>query len=210
MIRVLIADDHPMVREGLKKILKEEPDIQVVCEAIDGKQILEQVEEYKLNVAVIDLSMPRMNGLEVLKELRQKRPALPVLVLSMHPEERFALRVLRAGAAGYLTKESAPEDLVKAIRKAVQGGKYITPTLAEKLAYDLEAKSMNPVHEALSDRELQVMCMIASGKKVRKISQELFLSINTVNTYRTRILEKMNMKSDTELTYYAMQNRLID
>lgn len=210
MIRVLIADDHPLVREGLKKILKGEVDISVVGVAANGAELLSIVQNQNLDVVVMDFSMPGRTGLDVLKELRDHRPKLPVLILSMHPEERFAVRVLKAGAAGYLTKESAPEELVKAIHKVAGGGKYVTPTLAEKLACDVGKNPDNPPHETLSDREYQIMCMIASGTSVKEISEELSLSINTINTYRARILEKMDMKTNIDLTHYALRNGLID
>lgn len=210
MIKILIADDHVLIREGLRKILKEAPDMSVVSEAQNAREVFERLNENPPDVVVLDISLPGKSGLEVLKDLKQERPDLPVLILSMHPEDRFAVRALKAGAAGYVTKESAAQDLIKAIRKVVQGRKYVSASLAEKLAFDLEASTGKPLHEQLSDREYQVLCMIAAGKAVKEISAELFLSVSTVNTYRARILEKMNMKTDAELIRYAIENQLID
>lgn len=210
MVRILIADDHALIREGLKKILKAAQDISVVSEAQNAREVMEEVKKQELDVVILDISLPGKSGLELLKDLKQEYPALPILILSMHPEDRFAVRALKAGAAGYVTKESAVEELVKAIRKVVHGRKYVSPALAEKLAFDLETDTGKPPHENLSDREYQVMCLIAVGKSVREIAGELFLSISTVNTYRGRILEKMNMKTDAELIRYAVQNQLID
>jgi DNA-binding NarL/FixJ family response regulator len=210
MIKILIADDHVLIREGLRKILKEAPDMSVISEAQNAREVFERLKEETPDVVVLDISLPGKSGLEILKDLKQEKPDLPVLILSMHPEDRFAVRALKAGAAGYVTKESAAQDLIKAIRKVVQGRKYVSAALAEKLAFDLEASTGKPLHELLSDREYQVMCMIAGGKTVKEISAELFLSISTVNTYRARILEKMNMKTDAELIRYAIENQLID
>jgi two-component system invasion response regulator UvrY len=209
MINILIADDHELIREGLKKILKKEPDMEVMGEASNAQQVFELVKNRKLSIVLLDISMPGPSGLDVLAELRKEYPKLPVLILSMHPEDRFAVRALKAGAAGYVTKDGAVAELVNAIRKVVAGGKYVSPHLAEKLADDLE-KSERPLHETLSDREFQVMRMIASGKKTSEIAEELSLSISTVNTYRTRILEKMHMQTNVDLTRYAIENHLIE
>lgn len=210
MLRILIADDHALIREGLKKILKAAQDITVVSEAQNAREVIEEMKKQELDVVILDISLPGKSGLELLKDLKLEYPKLPVLILSMHPEDRFAVRALKAGAAGYVTKESAVEELVKAVRKVVQGRKYVSPALAEKLAFDLETDTGKPPHENLSDREYQVMCLIAIGKSVREIASELYLSISTVNTYRGRILEKMNMKTDAELIRYAVQNQLVD
>ncbi len=210
MINILIADDHELIREGLKKILKKEKDIQVLGEARNAQEIFDQVKNRDLNIVLLDISMPGLSGLDVLTELRQSYPKLPVLILSMHPEDRFAVRALKAGAAGYITKDSAVGELVKAIRKVVTGSKYVSVRLAEKLADELEKGSQKPPHETLSDREFQVMRMVAAGKKVSEIAEELSLSISTVNTYRTRILEKMQMDTNVELTRYAIENHLIE
>ncbi len=210
MINILIADDHELIREGLKKILKKEVDMEVLGEARNAQEVFDQVKNRKLNVVLLDISMPGLSGLDVLTELKRTYPKLPVLILSMHPEDRFAVRALKAGAAGYVTKDSAVGELVKAIRKVVTGGKYVSVRLAEKLADDLEKRSEKPPHETLSDREFQVMRMVAAGRKISEIADELSLSISTVNTYRTRILEKMKMETNVELTRYAIENHLIE
>lgn len=209
MIKILITDDHPIVRRGLKEIVSEEPDMTVGGEAQNSREALELIRKQKWDVLILDITMPDGDGLEVLKQVKRERPKLPVLVLSVHSEDQYAVRILRSGGAGYMTKESAPEELVKAIRKVVAGGKYISPSLAEKLAFDLERGS-EPTHETLSNREFQVMLMIATGKKLKQIAEELFLSVETISTYRARILEKMRMKTNAELTYYAIKNGLID
>lgn len=210
MIKILIADDHPLIREGLKKTLKEETDMDVVCEAKNGNEVLDLIKSKEVDVVVMDLTMPGLSGLETMKELKKQLPNLPVLILSMHPEERFAIRALKNGASGYLTKENAPQGLAEAIRKVVSGGRYITPSLAEKLAFDMSANTQKHPHELLSDREFQIFCLIASGKSIKDISVMLFLSVYTVHTHRTRILEKMSMKTNIDITHYAIQNHLID
>jgi DNA-binding NarL/FixJ family response regulator len=210
MIKILIADDHAIVRRGLKQILAETPDMTVIDEASNGHEVLTKVLKHDYSVVLLDISMPGKSGLDVLKELKNERPKLPVLILSMYPEEQYAVRVLRAGASGYLTKEGAPEELIYAIRKVVQGKKYVSASLAEKLVFDLDGDSQKPLHESLSDREFQVLCMIASGKTVSDISEELALSVKTISTYRTRLLEKMKMKNNAELTHYAVQNHLVE
>ena len=209
MINILIADDHAIVREGLKEIVSSEPDMKVTGEAHNAQGVLDLVRDRNWDVVVLDINMPGRNGLEVLKELKQERPKLPVLVLSVHPEQHYGIRVLKAGAAGYMNKESAPEELVTAIRKVIRGGKYLTPTLAERLAVQVADDSAALPHEKLSDRELQVLCLIASGKAVGEIALDLSLSVKTISTYRARILEKMAMKSSAELTRYALQNHLV-
>lgn len=209
MIKVLIADDHPIVRRGLKQILVEQRDMTVGGEARNAKEALDLADNGNWNVMVLDLNMPDMNGLDVLKQVKKKYPKSPVLILSVNPEEQYAVRALKAGASGYLTKESAPEELVKAIRKAVSGGKYVTSSLAERLALNLNDDDEKPLHETLSNRELQVMLGIASGKTVKTIAEGMFLSVKTISTYRTRILEKMQMKTNAELTHYAVKNGLV-
>ncbi|TKJ30852.1 DNA-binding response regulator [bacterium (candidate division B38) B3_B38] len=210
MIKILIADNHPIVRQGLKQILRKTCDMVVADEASNGQEVLDKVWKNDYDVILLDISMPGRSGLDVLKQLKSQKPELPILVLTMHPEEQYAVRVLRAGASGYLTKESAPNELIKAIRKVSQGRKYVSSSLAEKLAFGLEIYSERPLHETLSDREYEVMRMIASGKRVKEIAEELFLSIKTISTYRSRILEKMKMKSNAELMHYAIQNKLVD
>ncbi len=210
MIKILIADDHAIVREGMKQILSESPDLVVVAEASTGQEVIDKIDKDDLDLVVLDIAMPGRGGLDILKEIKSLSPKLPVLILSMYPEEQYAVRVLKSGASGYLTKESAPVELVKAIRQISQGKKYISPSLAEKLAVDLEISPDRAPHETLSDREYQVMCMIASGKTLKEIADTLSLSIKTISTYRSRILEKMNMKTNAELTHYAIKNRLVE
>jgi len=209
MIKILIADDHAIVRRGLKQIVSEQPDMIVGGEAENAREVLEMVRTNKWNVIVLDINMPGRSGLEVLKELKREQPKLPVLVLSVHPEEQYGIRVLKAGAAGYLTKDSAPDELVNAIRKVNRGGRYVSPSLAEALVLELGVESDRPKHRALSDREYQVMTMIASGKTVGEIGEELSLSVKTISTYRARVLEKMKMRTNAELTHYAIQNQLL-
>jgi DNA-binding NarL/FixJ family response regulator len=210
MIKVLIADDHPIVRQGLRQILAGTTDLAVAGEAVNGQEALDQVRAGSWDVLVLDMTMPGRSGFDILKELKHDQPHLPVLVLSMHAEEQFAVRVLKAGASGYLTKENAPEELVKAIRKVVSGGKYISPGLAESLAFGLDAASGRSPHETLSDREFQVMRLMASGKTLAEIAEALSLSAKTVSTYRTRLLEKLNLKTNAELVRYALENGLIE
>ncbi|MEW6001601.1 MAG: response regulator transcription factor [Nitrospirota bacterium] len=209
-IKICIADDHELIRRGFKQIIAEEPDMAVVGEAKNADEVLDFIRKKDCDVIILDISMPGRSGLDLLKELKVQKPKLPVLILSMYPEELYAVRTLKAGAGGYLTKDSASEELVKAIRKVVEGKKYVSPTLSEKLAFDLEIGEGKPLHEHLSDREYQVMCMIASGKTVKDIAQELFLSVKTISTFRFRILEKMRMKNNAELTHYAVKHHLID
>jgi DNA-binding NarL/FixJ family response regulator len=210
MIKVLIADDHPIVRQGLRQILSETDDMMVAGEAVNGQEALAQVRAGGWDALVLDITMPDRSGFDILKELKHDQPLLPVLVLSIHAEEQFAVRVLKAGASGYLTKENAPAELVKAIRKVVSGGKYISPALAETLAFGLEVASDRPRHETLSDREFQVMQLMASGKTVTEIAEALYLSAKTVSTYRSRLLEKLNLKSNAEITRYAIENGLVE
>ncbi len=210
MIKVLIADDHPIVRQGLRQILSGIPDMEVASEAANAQETLDQVRVGGWDVLVLDITMPDRSGFDILKELKLEQPHLPVLVLSIHAEEQLAVRVLKAGASGYLTKENAPGELVKAIRKVVSGGKYISRSLAETLAFSLEVASDRPPHEALSDREFQVMQLMASGKTLAEIAETLSLSAKTISTYRTRLLEKMNLKTNAEIIRYAIENGLIE
>ena len=208
--KILIADDHTIIREGLKQIISETPDMTVADEAIDGHEVLNKALKHDYDVVILDITMPGINGLDVLKQIKAQKPKLPILVLSVHPEEQYAVRTLKAGASGYLTKESAPDELIAAIRKVSVGKKYVSSSLAEKLALELEIDIEKPPHETLSDREYQVMCMITSGRTVKDIAEELFLSEKTISTYRTRILEKMKMKSNIELTHYAIKHGLVE
>jgi DNA-binding NarL/FixJ family response regulator len=210
MIKLLIADDHAIVREGLKQILADTSDISVAGEASSGQEAIKKVGVSHYDLILLDISLPGMSGLDVLKQIRLLKPSLPILILSMYPEEQYAIRSLRAGASGYLTKESATEELISAIRKVARGRKYITASLAEKIALDWEKDERRPLHEVLSDREYQVFCMIASGKTVKEISKLLSLSIKTVSTHRARILKKMDMKNSAQLTHYAIKHNLVD
>jgi len=210
MLRVVVVDDHPVVREGFKRIITESPGFFVAGEASDGAEALQVVEKNPCDVVVLDISMPQKGGLDVLKQLKTQMPRLPVLVLSMHSEDQYAVRVLKAGASGYLTKDAAPAQLVNALRKVVRGGKYVSASLAEKLATELDLDNDKPMHETLSDREYQVLCMLASGKTGTEIANELTLSVKTISTYRARILEKLKMKNNAEITRYAIKEGLVD
>ena len=210
MIKIVIADDHPVVRAGLKQILADATDIEVVGEAGDGHEVIKLIREGGVDVVLLDITMPGLMGLDALKQMSVENPKLPILVLSMHPEEQYAVRVLKAGASGYLTKAAAPDQLIGAIRKVYRGGRYVSSALAEKLALGLRSGATGLPHETLSDREYQVLCSISSGKTVKEIAAELSLSEKTVSTYRARILEKMNMKSNAELTHYGIKNELVD
>jgi DNA-binding NarL/FixJ family response regulator len=208
-IKILIADDHPIVRAGFKQVISDMPDMLVADEAGNGQEVLNLIRKKDYDLVLLDISMPGRSGLEILKDLKSEKPKLPVLILSIYPEEQYAIRALRAGASGYMTKASAPNELILAIRKISEGGKYISASLAEKLAYYLDGDAAKPPHETLSDREYQVMLMIASGKTVTEIANELCLSVKTISTYRTHILEKMKMKNNAEITLYAVQNKLV-
>ncbi len=209
-IKILIADDHAIVREGLKQIVAEETDMIVLGEAADSNELFDLLKKENFSILILDINMPGKSGLEALKDIKQYYPELPVLILSMYNEDHYGLRSLKAGASGYLKKASAPEDLVVAIRKIISGKKFISPALAEKLADNIGKTRTQFLHENLSDREYQIMCSIASGKSAEEIADELSLSINTIYTYRNRILEKMSMKSNVELTQYVLQNKLIE
>lgn len=207
MIKIIIADDHPVVRKGLKQILSEETDVELVKEARNDSEVLNLLHAHDWDAVVLDITMPGRGGLELLTELKRLRPKLPVLVLTVHPEDQYAVRALKEGASGYMNKESAPEELVQAIRKIIRGGKYVSAALAEKLASMIGAEAQP--HENLSIREYQVMLLIASGKTISEIAEEMSLSIKTISTYRTRILEKMGMTNNVELARYAMKHNLI-
>ncbi len=210
MTRILVADDHPLLRNGLKQVLNEQPDLEVSGEAEDSDQVLQRIDEEPWDVVVLDIAMPGRGGLDVLREIRRRRPELPVLVLSMHAEEQFAIRAIKAGASGYLSKSNASDEVVSAIRKVLTGKKYVSASLAETLANALESEKQGDPHESLSDREFQVMRSIASGRTVSQIAEEFSLSVKTVSTYRARVLEKMNMRTNSELTRYAIQKGLVD
>ena len=210
MIHVLIADDHEVVRRGLKDILESERGMRVVAEAASGTEAITLARKTRLDAIVLDISMPGMSGLDVLKELKTICPDVPVLILSIYPEEQYAIRVLKAGAAGYLTKDAAPEELVAAVRRVISGRKYVSPTLAERLARELEEGTDKQPHERLSDREFQLLLMIARGRTVGEIAIELSLSVKTVSTYRSRVLEKTGMRNNAEIMRYVMERNLLD
>jgi DNA-binding NarL/FixJ family response regulator len=209
MKRLLIIDDHEVVRDGVKRMFEQRPDQTAFGEASTAHDALRLVREQEWDAAVLDLTLGCRSGLDVLKELKQLRPQLPVLVLSMHSEEQYARRAFKAGAAGYITKDSPRAELVAAVEKVLRGGRYVSPSLAEKLVIDLERDTDRPPHERLSDREFEVMCWLASGRTVSDIATMLSLSDKTISTYRARVLDKMGLKTNTDLTYYAIQNNLI-
>ncbi|MBN1547032.1 MAG: response regulator transcription factor [Syntrophaceae bacterium] len=209
MIRIMVVDDHAIVREGLKQILSDVGDMAVLAEAGNGQEALDKIRRGTFDVILMDISMPGRSGLEILKDIKSEHPKLPVLILSMHPEEQYAIRALKAGAAGYMNKSSAPDELIGAIRKVSAGRKYVSPSVAEKLALELGSDTEKLPHELLSDREYQVMLMLASGRTVSEIADELCLSVKTISTYRSRIMEKMNLKKNAGLTLYAVQHHLL-
>lgn len=210
MIRVFIADDHAIVREGLKQILADVSDMTVTGEASSGQETIIKVWEGDYDIVILDISMPGIDGLEALKQIKTKKPLLPVLILSVHAEEVYAVRAMKLRASGYITKDKAPDELVKAIREVYLGRKFITSSLAEKLAFALETETDKPLHEKLSEREYQVMRLIAFGKTTKEIAEGLYLSTSTVKTYRQHIQKKMGMKSNAELIHYAIAHHLLD
>lgn len=209
MIKILIADDHSIVREGLKQIVAQSLEMAVLGEAVNGQEVLELVHKKEYDLILLDIAMPGRGGIDTLKQLRTEKPEIPVLILSMYPEDQYAVRAIKAGASGYLTKESAPEELIGAIKKVALGGKYVSADLAEKLVENLGQDNAEQDHTRLSDREYQVMIMIASGRTVKEIGDELSLSVKTISTNRTRALKKMGMKNNAEFTYYAVKKGLV-
>ena len=210
MLRFIMADDHPVVLKGLKEILWESFDKAIIDETTTGYELLRKVQNNQYDLVLLDISLPDINGLEVLKEIKKTKPKLPVLIISMYLEEQYALRAMKAGAQGYVTKRSASDELVLAVRKILSGKRYISPAFAEKMLYDFESDAEKSPHESLSDRELQVLCMIGKGKAVNQIAEELHVSANTVRTYRTRILEKIGVKGTSELIRYAVMHGLTE
>jgi two-component system invasion response regulator UvrY len=210
MIRVLVADDHAVVRRGVVQILTEAPDMVVAGEASTGREVLQAVRKHDYDVLVLDIAMPEGGGLEVLQQLQTLKPNLRILILSMYPERQYAVRALKTGAAGYLTKESVPDELIAAIRKVARCGKYVSQSLAEQLASELRGEVEKEPHETLSGREFQVMILLAAGKSVTDVAEELSLSVKTVSTYRARILEKLNLKSTAEIIRYALEHELVE
>jgi two-component system invasion response regulator UvrY len=207
---ILVVDDHAVVRQGVRQILSEQFQEAVVGEAASAQEMMEQMRTHNWDVVVLDVGMPGKSGLDALKDLKQASPKLPVLVLSAYPEDQLARRMLKAGAAGYLNKDSAPNELVRALRKILGGGKFVSAAVAELLASNLDDHCEKPLHEQLSDREYQVMCLIAVGKSLKEIADDLCVGVSTINTYRARILEKMQLRNNTELTHYALENRLVN
>ncbi|MEI6556297.1 MAG: response regulator [Paludibacter sp.] len=210
MIKIFIVDDHEIIREGLKKILKEESDLVVTGEAQSGDELLEDIKNIDCDIIILDMNMPGRSGLELVSDVKTLRPNIHILVLSIHPEDKFALRTLKAGASGYLCKDTALDELVNALRKVYTKGRYLSSTLAEQLAFDYMPDKNQLPHESLSHREQEIMIMLVKGKKVKDIAEELKLSISTVFTYRVRIFEKLNIKSNVELTHYAISNKLVE
>ena len=210
MINVLIADDHALFRDGLKRIFSEIEDIDVVAEAVDGKDILKKVRECDWDIALLDINLPDINGLDILKRILSVNSASRILVLSMYPEEEYAIRAIRSGASGYLTKDSPTDQLINVIRRLAKGGKYVNPELAEKLLFNPVLDSEALTHTTFSDRELHVFKLIVAGESLTAIANKLSLSVKTVSTYRSRILEKMDMKNNAQLVRYAIQHRLVE
>ena len=210
MIRVFIADDHPVVRAGIKQILAEAQDIELCGEADNGQEALDKLDRCKPHVLILDVAMPGRGGVETLKRVTDTNPEVAVIILSMYPEDQYALRLLKSGASGYLTKECASDQLVNAVRKVAEGKKYISSTLAEILADNITGNGDQPPHQDLSNREYQIFCLLAGGRRVSEIADELSLSVKTISTYRMRILRKLNMTKNAELTYYAIKNKLVD
>ena len=210
MIKILIADDHPVFREGLKKIVNKEVDLEVTAEVESGEEIFSILDKDEVDLIILDVGLPGRSGIDLMSDIRKINPKLPVLIFSMHSEERYALRAIKAGANAYLSKEENSEKLLEAIRVISTGRKFITPTIAEKLADSIDKNLDRPAHELLSNREFEVMRLIAMGKSVRDIADMLSISINTVNTYRMRVLDKMGFESNMDLAYYVIQNKLID
>lgn len=208
MIRILIADDHEMFREGIKRICEDDPDIVVAGEASNGNEALDMVSGGEFDLLLLDIAMPGLSGLDTLKQLKTLKPKLRVLVLSMYPEDEYAIRAIKAGASGYLTKAKASHELIEAIKKVSAGGNYIDGSVAEKLLFDIKPGQSKPLHETLSDREYQIFSLIVIGKKVSEIAEELNLSVKTISTYKVRILNKMEMKSTAELVKYAVEHEL--
>ena len=210
MIKIILADDHQLIREGMKKILKNESDIKIVAEAGNSVELFSRLRSISADVAVLDVNMPGRSGIDILADLKKEFPSLRILMLSMHPEDSLAVRTLKSGALGYVTKNAPPEELIKAIRRVAEGRKYVSETLAEKLADDVQQSGAGPSHELLSDREFEVFQLLGTGKTVSEIAGLLSLSVATISTYRARILEKMNMNSTAEIIHYAVRHKLVE
>jgi DNA-binding NarL/FixJ family response regulator len=209
MIKILVADDHAIVRAGLKQYVSDTPDIIVADEASSGNEALNKALNNDYDIVLLDISMPELNGLDVVKQIKSQKPEMKILILTIYPEEQYAMRAIKAGASGYLTKDSAPQELIMAIRKVASGGKYISSSFAEKLAFSLNRDQARPLYQSLSDREYQIMCMIANGKRLNEIARDLSLSVKTVSSYRSRLLSKLNLKSNTDIVRYTLDNHLL-
>jgi DNA-binding NarL/FixJ family response regulator len=209
-VKILIADDHPIVRHGVKQVLAEDPDMEIVAEARDGDEALRLARERDWDVAILDFSMPGRSGFDLLADLRREFPARPVIILSIHAEQMHAARVLRAGGAGYLNKASAPQELARAVRKVAAGGRYVSAALAELLANDVAGDPSRTLHEQLSDREYRVMWLLASGRQINEIARDMQLRPSTVSTYRTRVFQKLRLRNNAELVQYAVRNQLVE
>lgn len=208
-MNIIIVDDHELIREGLKKVIAKEIDIQLVGEAVDADGLFKLLAKVEVDVVVLDISLPGRSGLDLITEIKIQKPEAKILILSMHPEDRFAVRALRAGASGYITKGTASKSFMEAVRKIYDGRKYISPTLAEHLAFELDMNYDKPLHERLSNREFEVMRLIAEGKAISDIAENLCISVNTVTTYRSRVMEKMKMTSNAEIVRYSLEQKLI-
>ncbi|HWA06231.1 MAG TPA: response regulator transcription factor [Ignavibacteria bacterium] len=209
MIKILIADDHSVVRRGIKQILSDEKDMQVLGEASNSDEIFSQLDKQEWDLLILDITMPGKSGLDCLIEIRQLKPELKILILSMHPEEEIAVRAIKTGADGYLNKDSVPGELIRAIKKVIAGGKYISSSLAETLIFSVNKDASKEPHDELSEREFQVLCLLASGYSLTQIAEKFSLSVKTISTYRSRILEKMDLKSNVDLTHYAIKHKLV-
>ncbi len=210
MINILLADDHTLIREGLKQILSDIEDISSIDEASTGEEVISLVDKNEYDLVLLDISLPGRSGIEILKQVKEMKPEQNILMLSMHPEEQYAVRCFKSGASGYVTKDTAPDELISAIQQVLAGQKYVSANLAQRLAAYIQVDSDKPLHEQLSDREYEVLRMIASGVGNKEIAEQLSLSAKTISTYRARILDKLNLKTNAELTYYAIQNDLIE
>lgn len=210
MLRVIVADNQPIAVKGVKEIMAENFDNVTIEEAAGGQDLIDRIRSKDYDLALLDLSLPDLDGIEVLEQIKKKKPKLPVLVMSIHPQEIYALRVIRAGGNGYLTKESGPEELIAAVRKVLSGKRYMSPGAAESILFDLDSQAEKRPHEKLSKREMQVACLIGKGKTIKEITEELNLSVNTVRTYRVRILQKIGVKGTSQLIHYAVKHRLVE
>ena len=209
MIDILVVDDHAVFRAGLKQLVNDNSGMRIADEANNGEEALKKALKNDYDVILLDITMPGRSGLDIIKELKNQKPQINVLVLTIHPEEQYAMRALKAGASGYLIKESAPVELISAIRKVASGGRYVSSSLAEKLAFEVADKTGKPSYQALSDREYQVMCMLGAGTRLNNIAEELTISVKTVSSYRSRILRKLNLKNNAELIRYIIDNKLV-